>query len=207
MSSGMAVASELHLLRSELAAVREREAFLVDELEQIRARAADLEARAGLRRSDAGPRGPRPVNGPTLRGRAIREAAVRLIAASDRAGEVMHHSEWYAMFCDAGYAVAGRAPENSFLVQLGRSPVVRRGDHPGTYYLDLEWPARAERHLASLRAEFADWTRGVEFDPVGLEEERKQRARMLADIDRLGRSLTEALRSLPEAQTQKRVAA
>ena len=139
----------------------------------------------------------------TLRGREIREAAVRLLASSSRADEVVHHSDWYAMFVDAGFTASGRDPANSFLVQIARSPLVLRADAPGTYYLDLGWPSSARAQLAELRSQFArvEDSDGA-VDAAGIDASRRRRSVLVSEISRLERDLAEALRSLePERRT------
>ena len=66
-----------------------------------------------------------------LRGPAIRETAVRMLA--ERGGEALHYREWFELVTRAGYEIAGKHPPSVFLSQLSRSPAVRKGTRAGVY--------------------------------------------------------------------------
>ena len=200
-----AAVAEREKLRRRLQTLTARQSALRDELDRVLAeRGAIEEQLLILNRLTHGQESPARTRSRTdtrdlrtLRGRGIRETAVRLLASSEKADDVIHHSDWYAMFVDAGFAASGRDPANSFLVQIGRSPLVSRGDRPGTYYLDLGWPSLARTRLTQLRARLARAEESVgALDATALDESRRRRTQLAGEIGRLERDLSEALRSL-----------
>ncbi len=70
-----------------------------------------------------------------LKGRAIREVAVPLLAR-DRADAPIHYREWLALLEAAGHRVAGKRPDAVFLGQVLRHPAVRSTTAAGIYQLD-----------------------------------------------------------------------
>ena len=120
-----------------------------------------------------------------LRGPAIRAAAVQALLAAGR--EDLHYREWYDLLVRNGHEVAGKDPLAVFLTQLGRSPVVRRGQRPGHYALDRDAPARLRRRLDRLHREY-------------LQVTRAQRTRVTAEIARTEKQLDEAADALQGLQ-------
>lgn len=141
---------------------------------------------------------PEPRSGATsLRGARIREAAVRVLADSPRRTEAVHYREWYELFLAHGFVPAGANPLATFLVQLGRSPAVRRTTQSGVYQLDLDFPSRTRARLAELRDELGHLHAShSEARLSSLVEARERRAQITTQIDRHERELEEALRSL-----------
>jgi hypothetical protein len=132
-----------------------------------------------------------------VRGQAIREAAVRALAASPRAFEPVHYREWFELLCAEGLVPAGKDPLATFLTQLGRSPVVTRTSGQGVYMVDHEFPTRARRKLEQLRNDLRD----AHDAPVGqhvadVTAVRERRTRLVTEVERLERELEEAMRSL-----------
>ena len=171
--------------RAELDRHRDRllttRASLRTELEAIEASLRELDERDALLDRLAGPARPAAVAGDdapaagrapapggrsgatTLRGPAIRRAAVEVLLAHPDRPQALHYRAWFDALVAAGYEVAGKDPLAVFLTQLGRSPVVRRGTQSGVYELDpgraaaaarraRRAPRRAARHRGRRRA-------------------------------------------------------
>jgi hypothetical protein len=141
--------------------------------------------------------------GEALRGPAIRDAAVKVLARSS-AVEAIHYRAWYEMLVAAGYRVAGKDPLAVFLTQITRSPVVRKSTQAGVYALDLEAPIRLRRELASLESQLRQVTTDAVTDLTTVRERREQ---VLARIRQAERALAEAERVLGGDSVPTRVAA
>jgi hypothetical protein len=215
-----AAASERERLERELARLRAREAELSAELDAVRAARTGLEherhvlnhftdqdepprspgtaARRLRALPDAGT--PASSNGSTvLRGAAIREAAVRVLAANSQPEAPVHYRDWFELLTSQGFMPAGKDPLATFLTQVGRSPVVQRTTTAGMYVLDLEFPRRARVRLAKLTtalAETQETSPGVTVEELAAARER--RAHLTAELQETERQLEEALRSLGE---------
>jgi len=59
-----------------------------------------------------------------LRGKRLREVAVRVLTDRHGAGEPIHYRQWYELVRGEGFAVAGKDPLATFLAQIGRAPEV-----------------------------------------------------------------------------------
>jgi len=159
-------------------------------------------AETGAKRDNQG-RGETPLHGTPeskmLRGSGIREAAVRVLAQSERAHDALHYREWYRLFVDAGFSIVGKDAEASFLTQLSRSPVVRRSTQAGIYELDFDFIARARDQLQRLRARLrATHDPPDAFTAEELEAARVQRVALHEEIGAVERRLQEALEALGE---------
>lgn len=137
-----AAAVERQALEHDLRALDERRLALQSELRSVEIAEREMRRRLQLVSEIAGSHKPRALrvvdareaeSRALLRGRAIREAAVQVVAASSEPTRPRHYGDWYAELLNAGYAVAGRDPQAAFLTQLNRSPVVRRDPEPGVY--------------------------------------------------------------------------
>jgi hypothetical protein len=133
----------------------------------------------------------------TLRGQAIREATVSVLATSPRAHDPVHYKDWFQLLRAEGLLPAGKDPLATFLTQLGRSPVVTRTSGNGVYMLDHDFAARARRKLEQLRRELRD----AHDAPVGpnvadVAAVRERRSELVTEVERLERELEEAMRSL-----------
>lgn len=138
--------------------------------------------------------GPEPRNG-WLRGSAIRQAAVRLLASTARPAAPIHYAEWLSLLDDAGYGIQSRDPAAAFLTQIGRSPVVVRTEKPGIYTLDLDAPLRLRDRLAQLNDELLALHEGQQtIDAIATT--RQRRSDLIAEIGRVERALEEALESV-----------
>ncbi len=135
-----------------------------------------------------------------LRGAAIREAAVRVLAAHGAAGTAVHYRDWFELLLAQGFVPAGKDPLATFLTQIGRSPLVARSTASGMYSLDLEFPQRARQQLVRLNAQLnegRDEPSGRTVEEIAAARER--RAKLTAEVHELERRLEEALRCLADA--------
>lgn len=131
----------------------------------------------------------------TLRGPAIREIAVSLLAARGGA-EFMHYRAWFDLLTGAGYQVAGKDPLAVFLTQLSRSPVVRKSTKAGVYEIDRDAPRRLTRQLADLQTKLRETTTNPS---ANLGEIRSRREDLVTAIRQTERALEEAERVLGSA--------
>lgn len=194
---------ELARHRGRLLTAREQ---LRDELARVDASLHELDERARLLDRLAGPTAqqaapdddhPRagdrqpPPGGATLRGPAIRRAAVEVLLARPEAPQALHYRDWYAAVRAAGHTVAGKDPLAVFLTQISRSPVIRKSTQPGVYELDTTAAQRLrgelERLHEDLRALAA--TPGAAPDLAAV---RSRRAQIHTEIGHVEKSLVEA---------------
>lgn len=140
----------------------------------------------------------------TLRGPAIRAAAVRVLA--QRPGrEALHYREWYQLVLSEGFSIAGKDPLAVFLTQLGRSPLVRKGTQAGVYELDLNAPGRLRARLDDLQQQLRQLT-ATSASTADLGAIRERRGLVNAEIGQVEKALEEAAEVLVSPQ-QPRVAA
>jgi hypothetical protein len=170
----------------------------LDEREILLSRLVPANAQPRARKPDEAPRDAAQEACETLRGPAIREAAVRTLARS-RHGEAMHYREWFELLTREGYDVAGKNPIAVFLTQLSRSPAVRKSTQAGVYELDREAPQRLGRELERLQGELRELTTYTSRT-ADLSRIRARREQLTSDIARAERALDEARRVLdPDA--------
>ena len=130
-----------------------------------------------------------------LRGSDIRVAAVRLLAARENPSRPIHYSEWFQIFADAGYGIAGRDPQAVFLTQITRSVLVLHAGDRGVYALDLDAPRRLREQLHVLHQELAGLHEGQQtIEQVATISAR--RADLTNHVVKVERELEEALASL-----------
>jgi hypothetical protein len=132
-----------------------------------------------------------------LRGPAIRETAVRLLATQGGI-EALHYRAWFRTLADAGYSVTGKDPLAVFLTQISRSPVVRKSTQAGVYELDRDAPARLRRSIGALHAELRELAAG---SPADLRKIRDRRKELTVKIGHAERALEEAERVLSDGET------
>ena len=128
-----------------------------------------------------------------LRGPAIREVAVSLLAARG-GGDALHYRAWFDLLTDAGYQVAGKDPLAVFLTQLSRSPLIRKSTQAGVYEIDRDTPQRLIRQLSSLQTKLRETTSAPSTPNLG--EIRAQREDLVNAIRHVERALEEAERVL-----------
>jgi hypothetical protein len=203
-----AVAAERSDLVRRRNGMLERRHRLQAELDEIEASMAELDERLMLiDRLAGGDRGgerpridaedvPKPSASSTLRGPAIRAAAVSALLAHPRRPEALHYREWFDLLTEAGYSIAGKDPLAVFLTQLSRSPVVRRGTQSGVYELELQAPARLRVRLQDLQAQLRELTTAVSSETTDLSSIRDRRIALNLEIGKVERALEEAEQTL-----------
>lgn len=137
-----------------------------------------------------------------LRGVQIREFAVRILAGDRRGKGPIHYRAWYRLLSERGILVSGKNPEASFLTQISRSPVVRRGSRPGTYYLDYAFPERAQERLDQLRTAFSRSLITGAATSGEIHQAQVRREELAREIRAVERALREARRSLGLADAE-----
>ena len=126
-----------------------------------------------------------------LRGADIRTAAARILASTENPTRPIHYTDWYQLLTEAGYGVAGRDPQATFLTQIGRSPIVHRAGERGFYALDLDAPRRLTEHLHALHSELVGLHQGQQtIDEIATVRER--RAELTSQYAKVERELEEA---------------
>lgn len=118
--------------------------------------------------------------GVVLRGSKLRVEATRLLVEHVGTRQATHYRDWYQLFLDAGFVVLGKRPQATFLTAVGRSPIVRRGDEPGTYYIDPALATEMSSQLAEVRAELGDLESLIARDPNPTSALRQHRVSLLA---------------------------
>jgi ABC-type phosphate transport system auxiliary subunit len=185
--------------------LRERDSLRA-ELERIEATLAEVEDRRRLldrlapsdqtATSDAAERQD-PGHGEAarqLRGPAIRETAVRLLAAHAQT-DAMHYRDWFELLTEAGYEVAGKDPLAVFLTQVSRSPAVRKGTQSGVYELDRRAPQRLRAQLERLQIEMRELT-ATPSPNTDLSAIRARRSQLTSEISQIEKALEEIARVL-----------
>jgi len=178
-----------------------RQRSLGEELQQLEDQLAELDDRERLLDQLLGPSDPAPAvsdsasastsASPPLKGAKLRERAARLLFLTYGARVPVHYKDWFAMV--AGEAeISGRDPLASFLTNAARSPVLSRGEAPGTYYIDPDALGRLRAELAERQAELRDLTEVTAREVSPSESLRAHRTQLLASIRHLETQVTEA---------------
>jgi hypothetical protein len=103
----------------------------------------------------------------------------------------VHYRTWFEWLGEDGVDVAGKKPLATFLTQLNRTPLVRRGEDAGVYVLDpLMLPILREK-IAYLQAQLS----GTDGPPLHDDAARRE---LRAAVDRAERSLREGVELLAE---------
>ncbi len=134
------------------------------------------------------------AQGDPLRGPAIRETAVQLLAETSQT-DVIHYREWFELLTAAGYSVAGKDPLAVFLTQVSRSPAVRKTTQAGIYEIDRQAPQRLKAQLDRLHGEIRQLTENTSLK-TDLSEIRAQRSQLASEINQVEKALEEATRLL-----------
>jgi hypothetical protein len=173
----------------------ERQLVELDLREALLERLAPAESDSAVAPAGAQVRELRPSAGHVLRGTAIRETAVRVLAGRTEGRRPIHYREWLTVLEGAGYAVAGKDPLATFLTQVSRSPVVVKTTRAGVYELDHNAPERLRRRISDLQSELR---RLASAPPEAgeLAEGRARREALMTELARAERGLDEATRSL-----------
>lgn len=182
-------------LRDELARI-EAELGLLDERTQLLDRVAGADP--GPAAAGGGPRVVAAAQQGALGGRELRETAARILLATFGVGREIHYRDWLDRVLAAGHDIAGRDPGASFLTNVSRSPVIARGEAPGTYRIDLDRIEALRAELAEKQAELSDLVGVIarEREPAAGARLRQHRTKLLAEIRRLENQVGEADRVL-----------
>jgi hypothetical protein len=104
----------------------------------------------------------------------------------------MHYRRWFDLLAADGTEIAGRDPLASLLTNLNRSPVVVRGDAPGTYAIDGQAALRTRAELAERHAELRDISSLLAREVNPGPQLRAHQTRLLRECARLERLAVEA---------------
>jgi ABC-type phosphate transport system auxiliary subunit len=129
-----------------------------------------------------------------LRGPAIRETAVRVLAEQSQTG-VIHYREWFELLRSTGYEVVGKDPLAVFLTQVSRSPAIRKTTQAGIYEIDRQAIQRLKVQLDRLHGEIRQLTDSPS-SRTDLSEIRAQRSQLTSEINQVEKALEEATRLL-----------
>jgi hypothetical protein len=127
----------------------------------------------------------------SLRGPAIRRAAVEALLALPERPEALHYRDWYEALRASGFEVEGKDPLAVFLTQISRSPVIRKSTQPGIYELDTAAANRLRDQLDRLHEDL----RALSATPsaaTDLAAVRSRRAQIHAEIGQVEKALVEA---------------
>lgn len=137
-----------------------------------------------------------PADGHVLKGAAIRERAARAYYLAHGPDKALHYRRWFELLIAEGVEIAGKDPIATFLTNLGRSPVVVRGDEPGSYAIDPTAPDRLRGKLGELQAELRDLTDVIARQVTPTDQLRDHRAQLTSQIRQLEGHIAEAQRVL-----------
>jgi ABC-type phosphate transport system auxiliary subunit len=177
--------AELARIEDSLAEVDDRRRLLDRLAPTDQAASTDVEKRPDPNKTQAGV---------VLRGPAIRETAVRMLADSPHT-EALHYRKWFELLKDAGYEVAGKDPLAVFLTQVSRSPAVRKTTQAGVYEIDRQVTQRLKAQLDRLHGEIRRLTDNPS-SRTDLSEIRAQRSQLTSEINQIEKTLEEATRVL-----------
>jgi chaperonin cofactor prefoldin len=135
-----------------------------------------------------------PVPAQQLRGPAIRETAVGLLAESPQT-DVIHYRQWFELLRSTGYEVVGKDPLAVFLTQVSRSPAVRKSTQAGIYEIDRQAPQRLRARLDRLHADMRELT-DRHSSKTDLSEIRAHRSQLTSEISQTEKALEEVTRLL-----------
>ena len=146
------VAREIELLAAQRERLRRRQddlrarlRDLDDELSALDERQRDLDRLLGDEPAPTAASRPRLLGGAALR----RHAVAHLLATGQR--HDIHYRTWYEQLAADGLLIRGANPAATFLTNITRSPLVTRGERPGTYRLDPDAPQRINTLLVKAR--------------------------------------------------------
>jgi hypothetical protein len=146
------VAREIELLAGRRERLRRRQddlrarlRDLDDELTALDKRQHDLDRLVGGQPAPTAAPRPRLLGGATLR----RHAVAHLLATGQH--HDIHYRTWYEQLAADGLLIRGANPAATFLTNITRSPLVTRGERPGTYRLDPDAPQRINTLLVKAR--------------------------------------------------------
>jgi hypothetical protein len=131
-----------------------------------------------------------------LRGAALREQALQVLVTRVGIRQVIGYRDWYRLVREAGFIVLAKRPIASFLTTVSRSPLVRKGTEPGTYYIEPGVADDLRQELAEHRAELRDLEVHLASRPSRESPLQRHRLNLMATVRRLERQVAEAERIL-----------
>ena len=179
-----------------------RHGSLRDELRDLETQLAELDDRERLLEQllepgrEEAPQGDPPAHAsPALKGAQLREHAARVLFRAHGARSPVHYKDWFGLV--AGDAdISGKDPLAAFLTNVARSPVVKRADAAGTYYIDPDALGALRAELAERQAELHDLTEVTAREVSPSATLRAHRSELLSAIRRLESEVGEAERVL-----------
>ncbi len=190
-----AAQAEHQRIDGALARIDERLAALDAERAKLRDEKARLKQRQQLLEQIIDPTRGGEIDaspGVVLKGSKLRVEATRLLLQHMGPHRPTHYRDWYQMFLEAGFVVLGKRPQATFLTAVGRSPIVRRADEPGTYYIDPELAGELTRGLNEVQAELSDLESIIAREPNPAVALREHRVKLLATRRHLQARVNEA---------------
>jgi hypothetical protein len=129
-----------------------------------------------------------------LRGRELREAALRVLLERLGQRRPIHYRDWYGLLGEHGVVAAGKDPVATFLTQITRSPLVERvKGESGVYLVD---PGRAYKRARAELAEASRDLRAAEDRLNPVQESEPPAAEAVKDARTAQARLTRARRDL-----------
>lgn len=151
---GKLIAREIELLRARRRRLHERQDELrrrlgeLDRvLEELDDRQHDLQHALATAGDEAGRGTAVP---PLLGGAHLRRHAVAHLIATRQHGPI-HYREWAEQLAAEGVVIRGADPAATLLTNITRSPLITRGEKPGTYRLDPEAAHRIKALLVTAK--------------------------------------------------------
>jgi hypothetical protein len=188
------VTATYDVLERELADARARLVELAGTRRELEhrlrdARIAEETARRGVQALESVAR-ETPGRRAALAGAELRKQ-LAVSALRRRPGEPAHWRRWLEWLRDDGFDPAGRNPEATFVTQLTRSPLVRRGDCEAVYVLDVTLVCALRERLQDLHERLR---RLPPPDQLALldDDARAVRHELQLEIGRAERALREA---------------
>jgi hypothetical protein len=186
------VAREIELLAARRERLRHRQndlrarlRDLDEELSALDERQHDLDRLLGDDRAPAGAAPPRLLGGAALR----RHAVAHLLATGQH--HDIHYRAWYEQLAADGLLIRGANPAATFLTNITRSPLITRGERPGTYRLDPDAPQRIDTLFVKAR----DRLHAATVAGTDPSARRPKRLRALINrLERLQREIAECRR-------------
>jgi hypothetical protein len=146
------VAREIELLATRRERVRERQEALRAQLDDLADQLGELDRRRSDLDRILGEESASPTAAPPklIGGAALRRHAVAHLLASGQHNDI-HYRTLYEQLAADGLIIRGADPAATFLTNVARSPLIERGERPGTYRLAPLAAQRIETLLVKAR--------------------------------------------------------
>jgi uncharacterized protein (UPF0335 family) len=194
------VAREIELLAARRERLRDRQndlrarlRDLDDELSALDKRQHDLDHVLRDEPAPAAASRPRLLGGAALR----RHAVAHLLATGQH--HDIHYRTWYEQLAADGLLIRGANPAATFLTNITRSPLITRGERPGTYRLKSPAAQRIDTLLVKARDRLHTTTL---VDRDSSTQRLEQLRALINRLERLQREIA-ACRRLAAEQARK----